>query len=105
MKVYNYSEARQNFATILNTALKEEVIIARKDGSKFRLISVKDEKKGIKSPLENIKGIKAGITMDEILDAIKENGTRSLGILKSNLPEEVRYFDIQYYIYKYYEYN
>ena len=27
MKVYNYSEARQNFSTVLNTALKEDVII------------------------------------------------------------------------------
>ncbi|MDR3144804.1 MAG: type II toxin-antitoxin system Phd/YefM family antitoxin, partial [Treponema sp.] len=36
MKVYNYSEARQNFSTVLNTALKEEVIITRRDGSKFK---------------------------------------------------------------------
>ena len=58
MKVYNYSEARQNFATVLNTALKEEVIISRKDGSIFKIISMyKDKKKG-KSPLEDIKGIK-----------------------------------------------
>jgi hypothetical protein len=35
MKIYNYSEARQNFSTVLNTALKEEVIITRKDGSKL----------------------------------------------------------------------
>ena len=72
MKVYNYSEARQNFATVLNTALKEEVIIARKDGSKFKLTSISKNKKG-KSPLENIKGIKTNVTMDEILEAIKEN--------------------------------
>ena len=44
MKVYNYSEARQNFATLLNTALKEEVIIARKDGSKFKLVSINENK-------------------------------------------------------------
>ena len=36
MKIYNYSEARQNFSTVLNTALKEEVIITRKDGSKYK---------------------------------------------------------------------
>ena len=46
MKVFNYSEARQNFSTLLNAALKEEVIITRKDGSKFKLISLhKNEKK------------------------------------------------------------
>jgi PHD/YefM family antitoxin component YafN of YafNO toxin-antitoxin module len=76
MKVYNYSEARQNFATVLNTALKEEVIISRKDGSKFRLISMRENKKRGKSPLENIKGIKANISMDDILDAIRESRKR-----------------------------
>jgi prevent-host-death family protein len=72
MKVYNYSEARQNFSTLLNTALKEEVIITRKDGSKFKVISMKENKNELKSPLESIKGIKANITMDEILAAIKQ---------------------------------
>jgi PHD/YefM family antitoxin component YafN of YafNO toxin-antitoxin module len=68
--VYNYSEARQNFSTLLNTALKEDVIIARKDGSKFKVMSI--NKKIAKSPLEDIKGIKTSVTMQDILDAIKE---------------------------------
>jgi PHD/YefM family antitoxin component YafN of YafNO toxin-antitoxin module len=72
MKIYNYSEARQNFSTVLNTALKEDVIIARKDGSKFKVVSIKENKKELRSPLENIKGIKTNITMDEILEAIKQ---------------------------------
>jgi len=76
MKVYNYSEARQNFATVLNTALKEEVIIARKDGSKFRLISIHENKKKGKSPLEGIEGIKTNVTMADILDAIRESRER-----------------------------
>ena len=76
MKVYNYSEARQNFATVLNTALKEEVIIARKDGSKFKLISMQENKKKKKSPLEDIKGINANVTMDDILTAIRESRSR-----------------------------
>jgi PHD/YefM family antitoxin component YafN of YafNO toxin-antitoxin module len=71
MRIYNYSEARQKFSTVLNTALKEEVIIMRRDGSKFKLISINENKKELKSPLENIKGIKTNITMDEILEAIK----------------------------------
>jgi hypothetical protein len=57
---------------VLNTALKEEVIITRRDGSKFKLISIIENKKGAKSPLENVKGIKTNITMDEILEAIKQ---------------------------------
>jgi len=76
MRIYNYSEARQNFATILNTALKEDVIIARKDGSKFRLALIQENKKRNKSPLESIKGIKTNVTMDDILDAIRESRER-----------------------------
>jgi prevent-host-death family protein len=72
MKIYNYSEARQNFSTVLNTALKEEVIITRKDGSKFKLISMNENKKELRSPLEDIKGIKTNITMNEILEAIRQ---------------------------------
>jgi antitoxin (DNA-binding transcriptional repressor) of toxin-antitoxin stability system len=77
MKIYNYSEARQNFSTVLNTALKEEVIIARKDGSKFKLTPVQGTKK--ESPLETIKGIKTSttnLTMGDILDAIREGRER-----------------------------
>jgi hypothetical protein len=33
---------------------------------------MKENKKELKSPLESIKGIKANITMDEILEAIKQ---------------------------------
>jgi antitoxin (DNA-binding transcriptional repressor) of toxin-antitoxin stability system len=79
MKVYNYSEARQNFSTVLNTALKEEVIIARKDGSKFKLTPIHENQKRAKSPLETIKGIKTcatTITMGDILDAIREDRER-----------------------------
>ena len=76
MRVYNYSDARQNFATVLNTALKEEVIISRKDGSKFRLISISKNKKKAKSPLEDIKGIKTNITMDDILSVLRESRER-----------------------------
>jgi len=75
MKVYNYSEARQNFSTVLNTALKEDVIIARKDGSKFKLTPIRENQKKAKSPLENIKGTKpiaTNLTMSDILDAIRE---------------------------------
>jgi prevent-host-death family protein len=76
MKVYNYSEARQNFSTVLNTAIKEDVIITRKDGSKFKLISIPENKKLGKSPLENIKGIKSEVTMNDILEAIRDGHER-----------------------------
>jgi hypothetical protein len=69
MKIYKYSEARQNFSTVLNTALKEEVIITRKDGNRFKLISI--NKKVKKSPLD-IKGIDTDITTQEIIDIVRE---------------------------------
>jgi hypothetical protein len=69
MQVYNYSEARKNFATVLNVALKEDVIIARRDGSRYKIMAV--EKKNKKSPLD-IPGIKTAITMQEIVDAVQE---------------------------------
>jgi len=62
--------------TVLNTALKEEVIITRKDGNQFKLLSMHENKKRGKSPLEDIKGIKANIKMDDILDAIRESRER-----------------------------
>jgi len=73
MKVFNYSQARQNFLTVLNTALKEEVIIARKDGSRFKLVSMCENSRSTKSPLEDIEGIKTSVTMSDILQAIKDN--------------------------------
>jgi PHD/YefM family antitoxin component YafN of YafNO toxin-antitoxin module len=69
MKTYKYSEARQNFSTVLNTALKEEVFITRKDGSKFKLISINKKEK--KSPLD-IEGIDTDISTKEIIEIIRE---------------------------------
>jgi len=71
MRVYNYSEARQNFTNVLNTALKEDVIIRRKDGSRFKIVPIGEVKKG-KSPLEGIKGVKANVTTGELIDIIRE---------------------------------
>ena len=71
MRIFNYSEARQNFTTVLNTALKEEVIIRRKDGSRFKIVPIPGNNKG-KSPLEGIKGVKANVTTQELLEIIRE---------------------------------
>ena len=72
MRVFNYSEARQNFTAALNTALKEEVIITRKDGSKFKILPINNEKREGKSPLEGIKGVRAAITTKELVEIIRE---------------------------------
>ena len=71
MRIFTYSEARQNFTTLLNTALKEEVIITRKDGSRFKLLPLAPAKTPPKSPLEGIKGVKAKISTRDLLELIK----------------------------------
>jgi hypothetical protein len=68
MNVYTYSEARQNFATLLETALQEgEVLIRRKDGQVFILKPIDEGD----SPLD-IEGVDLGLTADEILQFIQE---------------------------------
>jgi antitoxin (DNA-binding transcriptional repressor) of toxin-antitoxin stability system len=69
MKVFTYSEARQNLAKLLKIAQKEEVEIRRRDGAIFSLVSKKDENK---SPFD-IPGIKTKATTQDILDAVKES--------------------------------
>jgi hypothetical protein len=77
MKVYNYSEARQNFAAILNTSLSEEVIISRKDGSKFKIVPILINKRKKKSPFD-IVGIKTKVKTEEIVNIIRELRERNI---------------------------
>ncbi len=74
MKIYKYSEARQNFLAVLNMSLKEEVIITRKDGTRFKIIPIKDKKK--KSPFD-VEGIDTDITTQEIVDIIRDGRENS----------------------------
>lgn len=72
MKVFTYSEARQNFSKLLSMAQTEEVEIRRKDGSVFILKS-KVSKKG--SPFD-VPGVTANVTSKDILDAVSESRQR-----------------------------
>jgi len=68
MKVYTYTEAHQNLASLLDQAARYgEVRIRRKDGQVFVLKLLQKEE----SPLD-IKGIELGISTDEILGFIAE---------------------------------
>lgn len=49
MKIFTYSEARQNLARLLTLAQKEEVEIRTKDGSVFSLKAKKSAAKDRKS--------------------------------------------------------
>ena len=66
MKVYSYSQARQHFAEVLDTAKKEEVLIRRKGGDVFAVAL----QKPMKSPFD-VPGVKTHATTADILSAIK----------------------------------
>ena len=73
MRVYTFSEARQNFASILELAQKEGVVrINRRDGKSFVIRPVEDND----SPL-NIKGVNLDLSADEIVDAVREGRERN----------------------------
>lgn len=68
MTVYTFSQARQNFASILDQARKEgEVIIKRKDGSSFVIKPIPKHE----SPLD-VKGVDLSISSEEIVEIVRE---------------------------------
>ncbi len=69
MKVFTYSEARQNLSKLLQLAQKEEIEIRRKDGLVFSL-RVKNKKP--KSPFD-VQGNRTKATTQAIIDAVRES--------------------------------
>ena len=69
MKIFTYSEARQNLSKLLVLAQSEEVEIRRRDGTVF---SLKSKKKNNISPFD-VSGIETKATTENILDAIRES--------------------------------
>lgn len=68
MTIYTYSEARQNFASVLDKANKVgEVLIKRKDGTIFVIKPVTKND----SPLD-VPGIDINLSRDEIVDMLQE---------------------------------
>lgn len=68
MIVYTYSEARQNFASILEQARKVgEVLIKRKDGTVFVIKPIAKND----FPLD-VKGVDLKMSRDEIVDVVRE---------------------------------
>ncbi len=74
MKVFTYSEARQNLARLLEIAQEEEVLIRRRDGSIFVLRAKKKE--SAKSPFDG-PGVKTPATTKDIVEAVRESRARS----------------------------
>jgi hypothetical protein len=68
MSVYTFSEARQNFASLLEKAKTEgKVLIRRKDGSVFTIQPVLQKD----SPLD-VKGFDADVNASEIVSILRE---------------------------------
>jgi len=66
MKQFNFTEARNNFAFVLDTAKKEGAIcIAKRDGEVFYLTPATSKK----SPLD-IEGVNLGLSSDEIVSYV-----------------------------------
>ncbi len=68
MKIFTYSEARQNLSKLLLLAQKEEVEIRRRDGTVFSLT----EKESKSSPFD-VPGIKTKASTANILSAVKNS--------------------------------
>ncbi len=72
MKVYTYSQARQRLSEVLDTAVREEVLIRRRGRQTFSLVY----KKPSNSPFD-VPGVKTRATTQDIVDAVRESRSRS----------------------------
>lgn len=75
MKVYTFSQARQNFATLLDEAQKDGAVrVTRRDGRVFTIQPVQEAP----SPLavESV-AVKAKLNRSEIVSAVRESRERT----------------------------
>ena len=73
MRVYTYSEARQNLASLLEIAQRDGAVrIRRRDGRCY----VVQAEPAARSPLD-VEGVDLDVTTDEIVNLIREGRERS----------------------------
>jgi prevent-host-death family protein len=73
MKSYSYSEARGNFATVLDEAERDGAVeIRRRDGSVFRILPLRKSKA---SPLD-VRGVKLGLSAADLIAIVREGRER-----------------------------
>ena len=72
MKVYTYSQARQNLADVLNQSKDEEVLIRRRGGDSFAIVSQPREGSPFKAP-----GVKTRATTSDLLAAVRESRSKT----------------------------
>lgn len=74
MKAYTYSEARENFSSVLEEAERDGAVeIRRRDGAIFRLSPAPKSKT---SPLD-VAGVKLKVNTDDLVAAVREGRERS----------------------------
>jgi len=84
MRVYSYSEARQQFAELLNRARREgEVEIRRRGGDAFVVRPATRRA----SPLD-VPGIDAGLSRAEIVDLVRESRRSTARLLNKPRPPQ-----------------
>jgi antitoxin Phd len=73
MKAYTYSEARENFASVLEEAERSGAVeIRRRDGAIFRILPARRSKA---SPLD-VKGVKLGVRTTDLIATVREGRER-----------------------------
>ena len=73
MKSYSYSEARGNFATVLDEAERDGVVeIRRRDGTVFRILPLRKSKA---SPLD-VKGVKLEVSATDLVAIVRKGRER-----------------------------
>jgi len=74
MKVYTYSEARQQLASLLEEASRKGVVkIRRRDGAMFELARAEESESGLDVP-----GLATGIGTAEMLSVLRESRERTI---------------------------
>jgi antitoxin Phd len=91
VRVYTFSEARQNFASVLERARREgEVRIKRRDGQVF-LVQAESLSR---SPLD-VPVVKADFSTEEIVNIVRKMRARARGLPKSKSSPRIRKHTVQ----------
>ncbi len=77
MKSYTYSEARGNFATVLEEAERDGAVeIRRRDGAVFRILPAPISKGRSKASPLDVKGVKLGVSTADLVAIVREGRER-----------------------------
>ena len=86
MKIYSYSEARQQLAELLNRARREgQVEICRRDGQAF----VVRPTLRAGSPLD-VQGVDAGLSREQVVGLVRESRRSTGRLIKAMTPPKKR---------------